>query len=53
MVPPGNADLVYQWVGSSQKDLLYLDRSDHVVTMDFDKGILFERVSKFLTSAKV
>jgi carboxylesterase len=49
MVPPGNAQLVHQWLGSTQKDLLYLDRSDHVVTMDFDKQILFERVFKFLT----
>lgn len=49
MVPPGNADLIYQWLGSTQKDLLYLDRSDHVVTMDFDKEVLFKRVSKFLS----
>jgi carboxylesterase len=51
MVPPQNAELVHQWLGSAQKDLLYLDRSDHVVTMDFDKDILFERVSKFLSKA--
>ena len=50
MVPPPNGDLVYQALGSRQKHLLYLDRSDHVVTMDWDKQVLFERAFKFIQS---
>src|SRR5262249_27420742 len=33
MVPALNGDLLYQSLGSASKHLLYLDRSDHVVTM--------------------
>jgi carboxylesterase len=50
MVPPPNGDLVYQALGSQVKHLLYLDRSDHVVTMDFDKQVLFEKAFKFIQS---
>lgn len=50
MVPPPNGDLVYQALGSPIKHLLYLDRSDHVVTMDYDKQSLFEKAFKFIQS---
>jgi pimeloyl-ACP methyl ester carboxylesterase len=50
MVPPPNGDLVYQALGSPVKHLLYLDRSDHVVTMDYDKQTLFEKAFKFVQS---
>ncbi len=50
MVPPPNGDLVYQSLGSPVKHLQYLDRSDHVVTMDFDRRIVFEKAFKFIES---
>jgi carboxylesterase len=50
MVSPENADLIYRALGSKDKHLLYLDRSDHVVTMDFDKQIVFEKVFSFIHS---
>lgn len=50
MVPPANGDLVHQALGSKVKHLLYLDRSDHVVPMDFDRQILFEKAFKFVQS---
>ncbi len=50
MVPPINGDLIYQTLGSPIKHLLYLDRSDHVVTMDYDKRIVFEKAFKFIQS---
>jgi len=50
MVPPKNGDLVYQALGSPNKYLLYLDRSDHVVTMDFDRQIVFEKAFRFIQS---
>jgi carboxylesterase len=50
MVPPVNGDLVYRGLGSLIKHLLYLERSNHVVTMDFDKEILFEKVFLFIQS---
>jgi len=48
MVPPQNANLVFEGLGSKVKHKLFLDRSDHVVTMDFDKNILLEKVLRFL-----
>ena len=50
MVPPSNGGLVHQALGSKVKHLLYFDRSDHVVTMDFDKQVLFEKAFKFIES---
>ena len=50
MVPPRNGELVHQSLGSKVKHLLYLDRSDHVVTMDFGKEVLFEKAHKFIES---
>jgi carboxylesterase len=50
MVPPPNGDLVYQALGSAVKHLLYLDHSDHVVTMDYDKQTLFEKAFQFVQS---
>jgi carboxylesterase len=48
MVPPANAEMLYQSMGSKVKHLLYLDSSDHVVTMDFEKQVLFEKAFKFI-----
>jgi carboxylesterase len=50
MVPPANGELVFNGLGSKVKHLLYLDRSDHVVTLDFDKRILFEKTFRFIES---
>lgn len=50
MVPPSNGDLIHQALGSHTKHLLYLDRSHHVVTMDFDRKIVFEKALNFIKS---
>jgi carboxylesterase len=50
MVPPGNGELLYRGLGSPIKHLVYLERSNHVVTMDFDKEILFEKTFRFIQS---
>lgn len=48
MVPPSNGDLLYRSLGSGAKHLLYLDRSDHVMTMDYDKQLVFEKAFQFI-----
>jgi carboxylesterase len=50
MVPPPNGNLIYQGLGSKVKHLLYLDRSDHVIPMDYDKEILFKKAYCFIQS---
>jgi carboxylesterase len=50
MVPPRNGQIIYDALGSTRKHLLYLDNSDHVVTMDYDKNIVFDKVFRFIQS---
>ncbi len=48
MVPPPNGQIIYDALGSVKKHLVYLENSDHVVTMDFDKNVLFEKAFRFI-----
>lgn len=50
MVPPPNGQIIYDALGSPRKHLLYLDNSDHVVTMDSEKDKLFEAAYRFIQS---
>jgi carboxylesterase len=50
MVAPLNGGLIYQGLGSQVKHLLYLENSDHVVTLDYDHEVLFEKVFNFIRS---
>ena len=50
MVPPVNGELIHSALGSKVKHLLYLDRSDHVLPMDYDREILFEKAWNFIRS---
>ena len=50
MVPPPNGQIIYDALGSSHKHLLYLDNSDHVVTIDYEKQVLFEKAEAFIRS---
>jgi len=48
MVPPPNGQIIYDALGSAHKHLVYLDNSDHVVTMDYEKNVVFEKVFRFI-----
>lgn len=48
VVPPWNAQYLYDHVGSTDKELLWLDRSYHVVTLDFDRDLVSERTLAFI-----
>jgi carboxylesterase len=50
MVPPSNGQIIYDALGSADKHLLYLDNSDHVVTMDHEKEKVFEAAWNFIRS---
>ncbi len=51
MVPPFNGELIHQSLGSKAKHLLYLDGSDHVVTMDYDKQTVFQKAFQFIQTS--
>lgn len=46
--PPENLEYLYERVGSSQKERVWLERGDHVVTVDLDKEIVFDRIRTFV-----
>jgi len=48
VVNPANATYAYEHIGSADKDLVWLERSYHVATLDYDKEIIFERTNKFI-----
>lgn len=48
-VHPSNAQVIIDSVGSQDKELVWLDRSYHVVTLDYDRDEVFERTHRFIT----
>lgn len=49
-VHPGNARLIYEGVSSQDKELVWLERSYHVITLDYDRDEVFERTLGFIRS---
>jgi hypothetical protein len=47
VVPRGNAELVMDRVGSTDKELVALPNSYHVATLDYDAELIFERTHEF------
>lgn len=47
-VHPANAQHIYDTVGSPDKELVWMDRSYHVLTLDYDRDEVFERTYKFI-----
>ena len=47
-VLPFNAELIHNSVGSTDKELVWLDRSYHVITIDLDRAEVFERTHRFI-----
>jgi carboxylesterase len=47
-VHPSNAQYVYDTVASKDKELVWLERSYHVVTLDYERQDVFERTYRFI-----
>jgi carboxylesterase len=47
-VHPGNAEVIFKAVGSQDKQIVMLDNSYHVITVDFDKQTVFEKSYEFI-----
>lgn len=50
VVAPRNAIFIYEQVGSTDKELIWLDNSYHVSTLDFDKDKIFADSYNFIMS---
>ena len=51
VVHPSNAPYISEHLGSAAKELVWLDNSYHVATLDYDKEIIFSRAADFITQA--
>ena len=50
IVSPTNGPITVRLLGSNRVELLWLDNSYHVATLDNDKGLIFERSIAFIKS---
>ncbi|MGH2795067.1 MAG: alpha/beta hydrolase [Actinomycetota bacterium] len=48
VVPPGNTSYVEEHVGSTDVQVVWLERSYHVATLDYDAPVIFERSAEFI-----
>lgn len=48
VVPPENGPYIFEHVGSKEKELIWLDNSYHVATLDYDKEKIFEESYNFM-----
>jgi carboxylesterase len=48
VVHPSNAPYILEHIGSSGKELIWLENSYHVATLDFDKELIFEKTAQFI-----
>ena len=49
-VRPESASFIFEHLGSTDKKLLWLEKSGHVVTLDSEREIVFQKISEFLSS---
>ncbi len=47
-VHPDNAEYIYDNVGSEDKEIVYLEKSYHVITLDFERDEVFARTFDFI-----
>lgn len=48
VVHPGNGPYILEHVATTSKEIVYLERSYHVATIDFDKDIIVDRTNGFI-----
>lgn len=49
VVPPANGPYILEHVGSADKELVWLENSYHVATLDYDKELIVRRCVEFVT----
>lgn len=53
VVPPGNTSYIAEHVSSTDVEVVWLDRSYHVATLDYDAPMIFERSAEFIVKRAV
>ncbi len=49
-VPPVNAEEIFAALGSAQKQLVWIERSSHVVTLDAERETVYQEVAAFINN---
>ena len=49
VVPPGNTSFVAEHVASTDVEVVWLERSYHVATLDYDAAVIFDRSAEFIS----
>ncbi len=52
VVDPRDPVLIYEQIGSEQKELLWLENSQHVAPLDYDRDIILQSIIKFINSGR-
>ncbi len=52
-VEPQDAELIYQHLGSTQKELAWVDQANHVITRDGDTTRVFEPINQFIRQSSI
>jgi carboxylesterase len=47
-VHPNNAQLIYDSVASTDKEIVWCERSHDVITLDLDRDMVFSRTDRFI-----
>jgi carboxylesterase len=47
-VEPESAQFIYNNLGSSDKKLVWLKKSGHIITLDAERELVFEEIGRFL-----
>jgi carboxylesterase len=47
IIPKNSIDFIYERLGSAIKERVVLERSDHAITIDFEKDIVADRIIEF------
>jgi carboxylesterase len=53
VVPPRDAQTIFERISSCDKRLVWLERSGHIATEDYDKAIVFEETHQFIETYSV
>ncbi|OLP16792.1 carboxylesterase [Leptolyngbya sp. 'hensonii'] len=48
IVDPAGATLIYDQLGSTEKTLIWLEQSDHIIPLDLERDRVFQEVGQFL-----
>jgi carboxylesterase len=49
-IPPDSIHRIYERLGSARKEKIFLDISNHTITVDYEKDYVAEEVARFLSS---